>query len=241
VKVNTDNLKGKCAFVSGATGGIGKAIAVTLAKEGCDLFLTSTTDSSLQLIVDICKEHDVRVKACSGDLSNEKDIYNIINCAKENFKGIDILINSAGVFPNENLFAIDDKSYSKVMDINFRSAFIFTREFSKYMSKEEWGRIVNIGSSSAYSGFGGTSLYCATKHALLGFSRAIHDELKRFNVRSYYISPSSTQSKMGMATKGQDYETFLHPSDIAKYVVFSISFDSNIMSEEIFLKRMIIR
>ena len=241
MKVNTDNLKGKCAFVSGATGGIGKAIAVTLAKVGCDLFLTSTTDSSLQLIVDTCKEYDVRVEACSGDLSNEKDIYNIIKRAKENFKGIDILVNSAGIFPNESLSAIDDKSYSKVMDINFRSAFIFTREFSKYMSKKEWGRIVNIGSSSAYTGFGGTSLYCATKHALLGFSRAIHDELKRFNVRSYYISPSSTQSKMGVATKGQDYSTFLDPDDIAKYVVFTISFNGNAVSEEIFLKRMITR
>ena len=114
-------------------------------------------------------------------------------------------------------------------------------EYLKEMVSNEWGRMVNMGSSSAYSGFGGTSLYCATKHALLGFSRAIHDELKKFNVRSYYISPSSTQSKMGMTTKGQDYETFLHPSDIAKYVVFSISFDSNIISEEIFLKRMLIK
>ena len=238
MKINTDNLKGKCAFISGATGGIGKVIAVSLAKEGCDLFLTSTTNSSLQLIVDICKQYDVRVEAYSGDLSNEKDVYNIIKYAKESFSGIDILINSAGIFPNEDLFTINDKSYSKVMDINFRSAFIFTREFSKYMSKKKWGRIVNIGSSSAYFGFGGTSLYCATKHALLGFSRAIHDELKRFNVRSYYISPSSTQSKMGMATKGQDYTTFLNPDDIAKYIIFSISFNSNIMTEEVFLKRM---
>ena len=230
MKINTENLKGKCAFISGATGGIGKEIAIALAREGCDLFLTSTTNSSLQ-----------QVEAFSGDLSDENEIYNIVKCAKENFKGIDILVNSAGIFPNENLFTIDDKAYSKVMNINFRSAFIFTREFSKYMSKKGWGRIVNIGSSSAYSGFGGTSLYCATKHALLGFSRAIHDELKEFNVRSYYISPSSTQSKMGMATKGQDYETFLQPGDIAKYVVFSISFDSSIMSEEVFLKRMIIR
>jgi len=241
MKINTDKLKGKCAFVSGATGGIGKAIAIALAEEGCDLFITSTTSSSLQQVVNYLKKYNVRVESCSGDLSNEKDVYNIIKCAKENFKGIDILINSAGIFPNENLSAIDDKAYSKVMNINFRSAFIFTREFSKFMSNKGWGRIVNIGSSSAYSGFGGTSLYCATKHALLGFSRAIHDELKQFNVRSYYISPSSTQSKMGMATKGQDYSTFLDPDDIAKYVVFTLSFDGNIMAEEIFLKRMIIR
>jgi len=241
MKINTDNLKGKCAFVSGATGGIGKAIAIALAKEGCDLFLTSTANSSLQQVVNSLRKYHVRIEACSGDLSDEKEIYNIIKCAKENFKSIDILINSAGIFPNEDLFTIDDKAYSKVMNINFRSAFVFTREFSKHMTKKEWGRIVNIGSSSAYTGFGGSSLYCATKHALLGFSRAIHDELKQFNVRSYYISPSSTQSKMGLATKGQDYSTFLEPVDVAKYVVFAISFDSNIISEEILLKRMIVR
>ena len=241
MKINTDNLKGKCAFISGATGGIGKAIAMTLAEQGCDLFLTSTTNHSLQLVVESLQKYNVRIVSHSGDLSNIKEIYNIIKYANKNFKGIDILINSAGIFPNDKLFMIDDEAYSKVMDINFRSAFLFTREFSKYMSNEKWGRIVNIGSSSAYSGFGGTSLYCATKHALLGFSRSIHDELKEFNVRCYYISPSSTQSKMGRMTKGQDYDTFLHPTDIAKYVVFSISFDSNLVSEEIFLKRMLIR
>jgi len=139
------------------------------------------------------------------------------------------------------LFEINDELYLETLNVNFRSAFLFTREFSKGMVKQKWGRIVNIGSSSAYSGFGGTSMYCASKHALLGFSRAIHDELKQYNVRSYYVSPSSTQSKMGLETKGQDYTTFLEPTDIAKYVVFSISFNSNIMTEEIFLKRMVIR
>ena len=241
MKINTENLKGKLAFISGATGGIGKAIAIALAEEGCDLFLTSKTNSSLQKLAKLLKKFDIRVEVYSSDLSNKKEIYDMIKYINENFKGIDILINSAGIFPNDKLFMINDEAYSKVMNINFRSAFIFTREFAKHMSKKKWGRIVNIGSSSAYSGFRETSLYCATKHALLGFSRAIHDELKQFNVRSYYISPSSTQSRMGIMTKGQDYETFLHPNDIAKYVVFSISFDSNLVSEEIFLKRMIIR
>ena len=241
MKIDTDNLKGKCAFVSGATGGIGKAIAVTLAKEGCDLFLTSTSSTSLKLTVDACKEYDVRVETCIGDLSNKKDIYKIIKYAKEKFRGIDILVNSAGIFPNIGLFETDDASYSDILDVNFRSTFLFTREFAKDMVNQRWGRVVNIGSSSSYSGFGGTSMYCASKHALLGFSRAIHDELKKYNVRTYCVSPSSTQSKMGLATKDQDYTTFLDPVDVAKYVLFIISFDSNIVSEEIFLKRMLVR
>lgn len=240
MKIDTKELAGKYAFISGATGGIGREIAVALAKEGCNLFLTSTTDSGLKALSEKCQEYGVQVRSLSGDLSNSKDVYHIVECAKESYKDIDILINSAGIFPNKDLFDVTDEEYSRAMDINFKSAFIFVREFSGRMSKKKWGRIVNIGSSSAYSGFGGTSLYCATKHALLGFSRAIHDELKLSNVRSYYISPSSTKSRMGLATKGQNYETFLDPKDIAKYVVFSISFDGNIMSEEIFLKRMLV-
>ena len=139
------------------------------------------------------------------------------------------------------MFETDDASYSDILDVNFRSTFLFTREFAKDMVNQRWGRVVNIGSSSSYSGFGGTSMYCASKHALLGFSRAIHDELKKYNVRTYCVSPSSTQSKMGLATKDQDYTTFLDPVDVAKYVLFIISFDSNIVSEEIFLKRMLVR
>ena len=98
MKINTDNLKGKCAFISGATGGIGKAIAISLAEQGCDLFLTSTTNYSLQQVVASIKKYDVRVEAHSGDLSNKKEIYNIIKYAKKKFKGVDILINSAGIF-----------------------------------------------------------------------------------------------------------------------------------------------
>jgi 3-oxoacyl-[acyl-carrier protein] reductase len=241
LKIDTKILIRKNAFISGATGGIGKEISLALAEQGCNLFLTSSTDSELQKVVELCEKYNIKVESYSGDLSQIDDVYKIIEHVKSSLGKIDILINSAGIFPNTNLFEINDELYLETLNVNFRSAFLFTREFSKGMVKQKWGRIVNIGSSSAYSGFGGTSMYCASKHALLGFSRAIHDELKQYNVRSYYVSPSSTQSKMGLETKGQDYTTFLEPTDIAKYVVFSISFNSNIMTEEIFLKRMVIR
>ena len=241
MKIDAQILIGKCAFVSGASGGIGRAISLALAEQGCNLFLTSSTDYSLQDVAELCKKYNIKVEVCSGNLSHKDDIYKIIRHAKKHFKKVDILINSAGIFPNTSLSETDDDLFSEVLNVNFRSAFLFTREFSRDMVDQKWGRIVNIGSSSAYSGFSGTSMYCASKHALLGFSRAIHDELKQYNVRSYCISPSSTQSKMGVATKGQDYTTFLDPADIARYLVFTISFDSNIMSEEIFLKRMLVR
>jgi short-subunit dehydrogenase len=233
-------LDGKTAFISGATGAIGKSIAYALAERGCNLFLTSTNNKSLEELIELLSQYEITVTAFSGDLTSKKDVSKIIDAAKI-YKSIDILVNSAGVFPNINLFDTSDDDFENTLNINFRSAFMFTRAFAVEMVKNEWGRIVNIGSSSAYSGFQNTSVYCASKHALLGFSRAIHDELKENNVRTYFISPSSTKSKIGLETIGQDYSTFLDPEDIAKYVVFAISFDSNIMSEEIFLKRRIIR
>jgi len=239
--MDTNILKGKNAFISGATGGIGKSIAEALADSGCNLFLTASDADSLEAVEGLFSDKAVNVSSCFGDLNSKDDVYKIIENAKQTFGNIDIVINSAGIFPNVSFFDSDDDALEATFNINYRSAFIFAREFAKEMVENKWGRIVNIGSSSAYAGFKETSMYCSTKHALLGLSRSTHDELKEFNVRTLCLSPSSTQSKMGLATKGQDYSTFLEPTDVAKYVVFTISFDSNIIAEEIFLKRMIIR
>ncbi len=235
-----NSLQSKNAFISGATGSIGRSIAIRLAKEGCNIFLTSTNKKKLkELKLLLISQYSIEVLTCSGDLNNKKEVENIINTAKKNYC-IDILVNCAGIFPNINLFDTSDETFDKVININLKSAFLFSRSFSSGMIKRSWGRIVNIGSSSSYAGYRETSAYCASKHALLGLSRSIHDELKEYNVRSYCISPSSTKGSMGLNTKGQDYSTFLDPDDIAEYVVFSISFDSNIVSEEVQLKRMVI-
>jgi len=233
-------LKGKNAFISGATGSIGMSIAIQLAKEGCNIFITSTSKNKLQKLKKILVQYNVKVLFYPGDLNNKSEVKNIIKHA-EKIKGVDILINCAGIFPNMGLFNTSEEEFDRTININLKSAFIFTKAFANNMVKKSWGRIVNIGSSSSYSGYRETSAYCSSKHALLGFSRSIHDELKIHNVRSYCISPSSTKGNMGLTTKDQDYSTFLDPDDIAKYVIFSISFDSNIASEELQLKRMIIR
>ena len=145
-------LKGKNAFISGATGGIGKAIAIHLAKSGCNLFLTSTDDFSLEKLSKELLVHNVGISYISANISNKEEVYSVIDKAKKSLGSIDILINSAGVFPNSGLFEIQDKDYDDVMDINFRSAFIFMREFARDMVKGKWGRIVNVGSSSSYFG-----------------------------------------------------------------------------------------
>ena len=235
-------INNKNALITGATGAIGFEIAKVLLKQEYNLFITGTNESVLSRNLEHLKKSGTgRVFGIPCDLKHKKNVYSLVSAAKKKYKNFDVLINSAGIFPQKEFFEINDSELNNIFNVNIVSPFILTREIAKDMKIKNWGRIVNIGSSSSYYGFKGGSVYCATKHAILGFTRALHEELKQYNIRCYCISPSSTKSKMGQETIGQDYTTFLDADDIAKYVAFTISFDSNIMTEEIFLKRMVVR
>ncbi len=234
----TDILTGKNAFIAGATGGIGKAIAQSLARAKCNLFLTGSSQDKLEALAASLRPHGVDVQYGRGDLRKTADILSVVERAQAGMERVDILVNAAGVFPRRSLLECDERDFDDAVSVNLRSAFLFSKHFAAGMVARRWGRIVNIGSSSSYAGFKETSIYCATKHGLLGFSRSLHDELKEHNVRTYCISPSSTKTPMAVGTPNQDYSTFLDPEDVAKYVTFVIAFDSNVVTDELQLKRM---
>jgi short-subunit dehydrogenase len=229
-------IKKNCVVV-GASGGIGNAITKKLVEENYNLFLIGKNKKKLLKLKKEIEKDDINVEIESVDLTNEKQIEQSIKKIRKTFKKIDILINTSGVFLIKSIDKTTIKEFEESFKINVRAPFIFSKEFSKDMKKSKWGRIVNIGSSSAYNGFKNSIAYCSSKHALLGFSRALFSELKENNVRVYSISPGSTQTKMGKLSKDQKFETFLKPEEIAEYVEFVISFDKQLVSEEIRLNR----
>ena len=105
------------------------------------------------------------------------------------------------------------------------------------MRLNRWGRIINIGSSSSYEGFEKTALYCASKHALLGFSRSIYKEYKKYGIRSLIFSPGSIKSKMGKKIKNQSYRTFLNAKDVAKVILSNIKCDTELVIPETIIRR----
>ena len=236
------NLVGKTALITGATGAIGSAIAKTLAQNGVNLVLMSSKESTLQKLKSQLRQFEcnIDIKCFTCDFSSLKNLEILANQTLVHLKP-NILINSAGFFRYSKINKISINDYTYMMNINLNAAFILCSVLSPAMSKAKWGRIVNIGSSSAYTGFRETSAYCISKHGLLGLSRSLHDELKEFGVRVYSISPSSTTGPMGQMVRGQDYRTFLDPEEVSEYVKFVISFDGNAMSEEIMIKRMFLR
>jgi len=234
-----NNFLNKNCFISGATGGLGTEIAKVLLSNGCNLFLTAKSRQKLIRLKQVLEEHNEtsQIYFCEGNLSKLKDISRIITQAKNKLGTIDILINSAGIFLSKPIVQTSLDEYEKVFDTNIRAPFLFCKEFSKYMMKKKWGRIVNIGSSSSYQGFKNGSVYCSSKHSLLGLSRTLHTELKEYGIRTFCISPGSIKTRMGKLSKDQDFDTFLDPVEVAKYIEFIISFDKELVSEEIRLNR----
>jgi len=237
-------LKSKNCLITGATGGIGRCIAMQMAKNKCNLFLTSTKISKLKSLkkeIESLYGNNSKVYYCQGDLNRIQDLKKIIAMTRRKIRTIDILINCAGTFVVKSLSISNLDDFNKTFNLNLRAPFIFCKEFSKDMTKKRWGRIINIGSSSSYAGSKDTSLYCASKHAILGLSRALHEELKKSNVRIFCLSPAGTKTKMGKLIKNQNFNTFLDPEEIAEYVTFIISFNGHMVSNEIRLNRMIMR
>ena len=241
--METSCLKNKNCLITGATGGVGKEVSIQLADQSCNLFLTGRNKKKLESLKKLLIKNnpDINIEYKEGDLTRLSDIKNIVTNAKHHFGNIDILINCAGIFMIKSIGKSTVEDFDKSINLNVRAPFILSREFSKDMVSKKWGRIVLIGSSSSYSGFENGSVYCASKHSVLGLSRALNAELKKKNVRVLCISPSSTKTDMGKISVDQDFNTFLNPKEVAEYIIFVLSFDNEMSIDESRLNRMIMK
>ena len=233
-------LNAKNCLLTGATGGLGKELAAKLVINGCNLFLTARNEKKLNKLTSLLQkqtENKIKIYYKSADLSKSDDVKDLIKYVKKKFNSIDILINCAGVFQVNFLKDTNLADFEKSFNVNMKAPFMLCKEFSQDMIKKRWGKIVNIGSSSSYNGYKKTSIYCATKHALLGFSRSLVDELKEYNVRTFCVSPGSIKTNMAKKLVEQDFDTFLDPKEVAEAILFVISHDNEMMIDELKLNR----
>lgn len=235
-------LNKKNCFITGATGGIGKEICKQLAEKNCNLFLTGRDIQKLESFKKFLSSEnpEINIEFQEGDLTNLSNIEKIVSTAKHHFHNIDILINCAGIFTISPISECDLDDYSNIFNLNVRAPFVLSKEFISDMIKKKWGRIINLGSSSSYMGFENGSLYCSSKFGILGLSRSLHAELKKYNIRTYCISPSSTKTDMAKISVDQNFDTFLDPKEVAEVIRYVISFDDEMIIDEIRLNRMII-
>ncbi len=234
----------KNCFISGASGSLGESFAMRFAEEGCNLFLTGTNDKKLEKLksnIENSGFNNIKIFYASGDFENIDSINKVLKTAKKTIGDIDILINSIGFVQFESFINTTVEDFDKMFNLNVRAPYVLCRELCKDMIKKNWGRIINIGSTTSYSSISVAPLYSSSKHAILGLTRAIYQDLSKHNIRVFCISPGPLKSEMGKKVVkkfNEDWETFIETGEVADYTAHAIKFDENMVSGEIRLNRL---
>ncbi len=225
-----NKLRGKTAIVTGASRGIGLAIARALAKERVELALLSRTKPPA----------DVRGRFLRCDLSDLDQIPPAIARAVKHLGPVDFLINNAGIFLEKPVPDMSVEDWDHVLRVNLTAPFVICREVLPQMIARKQGRIVNIASTSSVQGYLHQSAYCASKHGLLGFARSLALEAKPHRVHVYNLCPGGVDTDLiqgtylGERLKGQP---MIRPADVAELVLVLLRQPENIDFPELVLRR----
>lgn len=226
------SLKGRVAVITGASRGIGKAVALRLAAEGADLVVTATSLEAAQKTADEIVRTGGKALALKVDVSVSEEVESLFAKTMEEFGRLDILVNNAGITKDGLLLRMKDTDWDAVLDVNLKGAFNCTREAAKYMTKARYGRIVNISSVVGEMGNAGQANYCASKAGMFGLTKATARELAKRNITVNAVSPGFIETDMTGVLSEKVRENLLQqiplerlglPDDIAAAVYFLVS------------------
>lgn len=188
-------LEGKIAIVTGGSGAIGSAICFRLAMEGATVIVCGRNKERIDEVVQQIENNKGNAQGCILDVTNEKDIENKFNEIEKKYKKIDILINNAGGSSREKYSYIYNQSVDviqEVININLIGAILCSRKAAQIMIKNNYGKIVNIGSTTGVGGLAKFSEYSAAKAGLIGFTKSLAMELAQYNINVNCVSPGKT-------------------------------------------------
>ena len=189
-------LADQTAIITGASRGIGKAIALTLAREGCNIAGVARSDASANAIADEVRALGVKYAGYGVDISDSAAVTACVESVQKEFGNIDILVNNAGITKDTLLMRMSDQDWDAVLQTNLKGAFNWTRAATKFMMKARKGRIVNVGSVIGLHGNAGQANYAAAKAGLIGFSKSVAKELAGRNITCNVICPGFIQTDM---------------------------------------------
>ena len=188
------NLDGKTALITGATGGIGSAIARALHSQGAEVILSGTRQGALN---ELAHELSDRAHSIAADLSDKSSIDALIKQISDiSNDGVDIVINNAGIVRDNLLVRMKDEEWNQVLDINLFAGYKLTQGLMRGMMKRRWGRIIGISSVVGTTGNPGQANYAAAKAGMIGFSKALAQEVATRGITVNVIAPGMIQTAM---------------------------------------------
>jgi len=190
-------LKGKTAIVTGASRGIGKAIALKYAQEGCNVAFTDLfEDENMKATEEELNALGVKAKGYASDASNFGDTDKVVSEIVKDFGSIDVLVNNAGITKDTLLMRMTEEQWDAVIKVNLKSVFNFTKAVQRTMLKQRSGSIVNLSSVVGVSGNAGQANYSASKAGIIGFTKSVARELGSRGIRSNAIAPGFIITEM---------------------------------------------
>lgn len=233
----------KVAFITGATRGIGRAIALELANEGYKIALNYRTENeALETLKKEISELGVECYPVQGDVSKAEDSERMTKEIIEHFEQIDVLVNNAGITKDKLIQRMKEEEFTDVINVNLVGTFNITKNVIKYMTKKRYGKIINISSVVGISGNAGQSNYAASKAGIIGFTKSIAKELASRNITANAVAPGFIQTDMTNVLKDEIKEAIEGTiplkrlgtaEDVAKVVKFLASDDSNYITGQV--------
>jgi len=228
----------KTIIVTGASKGIGKAISLSLAKAGHRLLLVGRNENDLKLLSDECLQFGGECLTVTIDLARPESAGIVVSNCIEQFAGLDVLINNAGV---ANPFSVENtpiEQWDLMMAVNARAPFLLCKKAIPYLKQSQQPSIINISSVVGRKGYVNQSAYTASKHALTGFTKALAKELHPLGIRVHLISPGGVATEMLIKTRPDLAGSgLIQPEEIAEIIEFLINMRGNLMIDEINLRR----
>jgi 3-oxoacyl-(acyl-carrier-protein) reductase len=189
----------RVAFVSGAGRGIGKEIAISLAREGCTVICASKNPQSCGKAAEEIRAMGFKADSYALDISKREEIKKCADELSQKYGRMDIIVNNAGITRDNLMLRMSDEEWEDVIATNLSSAFYTVRYFVKTMMGNRWGRIVNIGSVTGVLGNTGQANYAAAKAGLIGYTKTLARELSSRNITANVIAPGFITTDMTSA------------------------------------------
>jgi 3-oxoacyl-[acyl-carrier protein] reductase len=226
-------LTGKVALVTGASRGIGRAIAIKLASMGAKVAVNySSSAEAANEVVRTIEESGGQAIAIAGDVSCGQSVAKIVDNIIENWGTVDILVNNAGITRDGLLMRMKEEDWNRVVDINLKGVFNCTKAVSRLMMKKRSGKIINISSVIGIAGNAGQANYAAAKAGIIGFSKSIARELASRNIQVNVVAPGFIDTQMTSVLSDEIKKDIISriplgrygtPEDVANLVAFLAS------------------
>lgn len=224
------------ALVTGASRGIGKSIALELARLGYDLALVGRNRESLEKVAE--EASGVRVIPIEADLSKAESAGTVVDQTVRALGGIDVLINCAGIPQKGPFTEVTQEQWDAVFAVNARAPFFLCQEALPYLKKSSKPIVINISSVVGFKGYINQSVYASSKHALAGFTKVFAKEVQPYGIRVHLISPGGVATEMVTKMRPDiDPSELIQPEEIAEIVRFLLTRKGNGTLDEFYIRR----